>query len=53
MYAGWTPTYQIIGAGTGLFIVPRTWKLLSQAVHILMEGAPTEIDLPELQKALL
>lgn len=35
------------------FIIPRTWKLLSQAVHILMEGVPAEIDLPELEKVLL
>ena len=53
MYTGWTLADPIIGAGIGLFIVPRTWKLLSQAVHILMEGVPTEIDLPELEKTLL
>jgi cobalt-zinc-cadmium efflux system protein len=52
-YTGWTLADPIIGAGIGLFIVPRTWKLLSQAVHILMEGVPAEIDLPELEKALL
>jgi len=53
LYTGWTLADPIIGAGIGLFIVPRTWKLLSQAVHILMEGTPTEIDLPNLEKALL
>jgi len=53
MYTGWTRADPIIGAGIGLSIVPRTWKLLNQAVHILMEGVPTEIDLPELEKALL
>lgn len=37
----------------GLFIVPRTWKLLSQVVHILMEDVPTEIDLLEPESALL
>lgn len=26
---------------------------MNQAVHILMEGVPSEIDLPELEKALL
>lgn len=50
MYTGWTLADPIIGAGIGLFIVPRTWKLLSQAVHILMEGVPTEIDLRELKR---
>jgi cobalt-zinc-cadmium efflux system protein len=52
MYTGWTLADPIIGAGIGLFIVPRTWKLLNQAVHILMEEVPAEIDLPLLEKAL-
>ncbi|EKS32159.1 MULTISPECIES: cation diffusion facilitator family transporter [Afipia] len=53
MYTGWTLADPIIGAGIGLFIVPRTWTLLKQAVHILMEGVPIEIDVPSLEKALL
>lgn len=53
MYTGWTLADPIIGAGIGLFIVPRTWTLLKQAVHILMEGAPAEIDVPDLEKMLL
>jgi len=53
MYTGWTLADPIIGAGIGLFIVPRTWKLLKQAVHILMEGVPIEVDVPSLEKALL
>lgn len=39
---GWTLADPIIAAGIGLFIVPRTWILLKQAIHILMEGTPTE-----------
>ncbi len=53
MYTGWTLADPIIGAGIGLFIVPRTWTLLKQAVHILMEGVPVEVDVPSLEKALL
>lgn len=41
---GWTLADPIIGAGIGLFVVPRTWSLLKQAVHILMEGVPAEVD---------
>jgi len=37
---GWQLVDPIIGAGIGLFIVPRTWVLLKQAIHILMEGTP-------------
>lgn len=53
MYTGWTLADPIIGAGIGLFIVPRTWTLLKQAVHILMEGTPAEIEIPLLENALL
>ncbi|MCP6237434.1 cation transporter, partial [Klebsiella pneumoniae] len=38
MWKGWRLADPIIGAGIGLFIVPRTWLLLKQVTHILMEG---------------
>ncbi|RZS86618.1 cation diffusion facilitator family transporter [Pigmentiphaga kullae] len=50
---GWQLADPIIGAGIGLLIVPRTWILLKQATHILMEGTPPEIDMTLLEKALL
>lgn len=53
MLTGWTLADPIIGAGIGLLIVPRTWMLLKQAVHILMEGTPPEIDLGLLERKLL
>lgn len=49
---GWTLVDPIIGAGIGLFIVPRTWILLRQAVHILMEGTPPDIDVGLLERKL-
>ena len=53
MLTGWTLADPIIGAGIGLFIVPRTWILLKQAVHILMEGMPPEVDVKLLERRLL
>lgn len=53
MFTGWTLADPIIGAGIGLFIIPRTWILLKQAVHILMEGTPPEIDMALLERKLL
>jgi cobalt-zinc-cadmium efflux system protein len=52
MFTGWTLADPLIGAGIGLFIVPRTWSLLSQATHILMEGVPAEVDISLLENAL-
>lgn len=49
---GWTLADPIIGAGIGLFIVPRTWFLLKQAIHILMEGTPPEVDMALLERKL-
>lgn len=53
MATGWTLADPIVGAGIGLFIVPRTWILLKQAVHILMEGTPPNVDIALLEKSLL
>lgn len=53
LLTGWQLVDPIIGAGIGLFIVPRTWVLLKQAIHILMEGTPPEIDMVLLEKKLL
>lgn len=52
LLTGWQLIDPIIGAGIGLFIVPRTWILLKQAIHILMEGTPPEIDVLLLEKKL-
>jgi cobalt-zinc-cadmium efflux system protein len=53
MYTGWRLADPIVGAGIGLFIVPRTWRLLQQAVHILMEGTPAQVDVGLLEATLL
>ena len=52
MFTGWTLADPIVGAAIGLFIVPRTWALLSQAVNILLEGTPTGMDMPKLDPGL-
>ena len=53
MWKGWALADPIIGAGIGLFIVPRTWSLLSQVTHILMEGTPPNVDIGAIEKQLL
>jgi cobalt-zinc-cadmium efflux system protein len=52
MFTGWRLADPIIGAGIGLFIVPRTWSLMNQAIHILMEGTPPEIDVALLERTI-
>lgn len=53
IFTGWKLADPLIGAGIGLLIVPRTWNLLKQAIHILMEGTPPEVDVALLERALL
>lgn len=53
MWKGWRLADPIIGAGIGLFIVPRTWVLLKQVTNILMEGTPAHIDVDEMQRRFL
>lgn len=53
MWKGWRLADPIIGAGIGLFIVPRTWLLLKQVTHILMEGVPSNVDVTLIQDKLL
>lgn len=53
LLTGWTLVDPLIGAAIGLFIVPRTWTLLRQATHILLEGTPPEVDLSLLEQRLL
>ena len=49
---GWTWVDPVIGAAIGLWILPRTWRLGGQAVRILLQAAPPEIDLAEVGERL-
>jgi cobalt-zinc-cadmium efflux system protein len=49
---GWRYADPLVSAGIGLFILPRTWMLLRQAVGVLLEGTPSDVDLGALRAAL-
>jgi cobalt-zinc-cadmium efflux system protein len=42
----------LIGAAIGLFILPRTWGLMRQATHVLMEGVPPHLNPVEIETAM-
>ena len=52
IFTGWPLADPITGAAIAIFIVPRCWSLLSQAVNILLEGTPTGVDMAALDKGL-
>lgn len=49
---GWRLADPLVGAGIGLFIIPRTWGLLRKAVNILLEGTPPHVNLAEVERAM-
>lgn len=50
---GWYLADPLISVGIGLFILPRTWGLLKQAVDILMEAVPEHLSLEEVGRAMV
>ena len=42
----------LVSGAIAVFIVPRTWRLLRQAVNVLLEGTPPHLDIPEIQAAI-
>lgn len=49
---GWWYADPIFSVGIGLFIIPRTYRLMSGAIHILMEGAPAGLDLSAVDETI-
>lgn len=53
MFTGWTVVDPIVSGLIGLMILPRTWKLIKDCVHILMEGTPDHVSLEKLRSSIL
>lgn len=51
-FTGWWYADPLFSVGIGLFILPRTWRLLSEAVGILLEGTPSRLNLAEVRAAM-
>lgn len=52
-FTGWTMVDPIVAVLIGLWVLPRTWTLLRQAGHVLMQGVPEGLDLTALRRALI
>lgn len=51
-WTGWNVVDPLVSAAVAIFIVPRTWRLLAQAVNVLLEGTPTHLKLDEIEEAM-
>ena len=49
---GWTVADPLASGAIALVIVPRTWRLLRQAVNVLLEGTPAHLNLAEIEEAM-
>ena len=49
---GWGWVDPVVGAGIGLFILPRAWRLGSESLRVLVQAAPVGIDLGALRREL-
>ena len=51
-FTGWYYADPIFSVLIGLFILPRTWKLLMEAINILLEGTPAHINLKAVEETM-
>lgn len=49
----WFGLDAILSGAIALVILPRGFAILREAAHILLEGAPDDIDIPRLREAIL
>lgn len=52
LLTGWYYADPLFSVIIGLFILPRTWNLLREAVGVLLEGTPARINLAEVRAAM-
>ena len=50
---GWYYADPLVSAGIGLFILPRTWGLMREAVGVLLEGTPANVNLEAVRARIL
>ncbi|MBF6594290.1 MAG: cation transporter [Thermaceae bacterium] len=51
-FTGWKWVDPLLAALIGLWVLPRTWTLLSASVNILLEGVPEGVEVVKLQAEL-
>ncbi len=51
-FTGWTLVDPVLAVLIGLWVLPRTWVLLREALNVLLEGVPKGIVLADVEQAL-
>ena len=50
---GWTAADPIASVVIGIMIIPRTWRLLREAIDVLLEATPKGIDMADIRQHIL
>lgn len=50
--SGWSYIDPIVGVAIGLFILPRAYRLGREALRVLLQVAPAELDVPDVERRL-
>jgi len=49
---GWTPIDPLVAAAIGIFILPRAWQLGKEALAVLLQAAPSNINVEDVHRSL-
>ena len=52
MLTGWLWVDPVVAVGIGLWVLPRTWILLKDTTHVLLEGVPGRLSIVEIRTAI-
>ncbi|MBJ6126968.1 cation diffusion facilitator family transporter [Microvirga splendida] len=52
-FTGWTWIDSLVAVAIGLWVLPRTWMLFSNALNVLLEGVPQGLDVEALRTAMI
>lgn len=51
-FTGWWQADPLLAVLLGLWVLPRTWKLISESVNVLLEGVPEGLQLAAVEERL-
>lgn len=50
---GWTWVDPVLGVAIALWVLPRTWTLLSESIDVLLESVPKGVDIDAVETTML
>jgi len=51
-FTGWHRVDTVVAVAIAVLVLPRTWSLLQETLHVLLEGTPREVDITALRSAM-